>query len=44
MEDLNILKDVKVVNGYVNIQEGPDQLGNLSFLSNLETIYGRYLW
>nr|AXK69510.1 epidermal growth factor receptor 1b [Sinonovacula constricta] len=43
VEDLQVLKDVKEVSGFVNIQELPMEVQSLSFLSGLETISGRQL-
>ncbi|XP_060585170.1 epidermal growth factor receptor-like isoform X2 [Ruditapes philippinarum] len=43
VEDLQILKDIKVITGFLAIQEAPPEVKDLSFLSGLETIYGRYL-
>nr|KAI8744868.1 epidermal growth factor receptor-like isoform X1 [Biomphalaria glabrata] len=39
--NLTILKDVKEITGYVMIQSNHSEFTNLSFLSNLKTIYGR---
>ncbi|XP_053385686.1 receptor tyrosine-protein kinase erbB-4-like [Mercenaria mercenaria] len=39
--DLQILKDVKEIIGFLSIQETPSEVKDLSFLSGLETIHGR---
>ncbi|XP_074662083.1 epidermal growth factor receptor-like [Tubulanus polymorphus] len=41
--ELNALKDVKEIHGYLMIQSDHKNLTNLSFLENLETIHGKYL-
>lgn len=41
--DLQILKDVQEINGFLSIQQAPPEVKDLSFLSNLEIIYGRHL-
>ncbi|XP_045177592.2 epidermal growth factor receptor-like isoform X3 [Mercenaria mercenaria] len=43
VEDLQVLSDIKEITGFVSIQEAPPTVKDLSFLSGLETIYGRYL-
>jgi hypothetical protein len=40
-EDLQILKDIKEITGVLSIKEAPPEVKDLSFLSGLETIYGR---
>lgn len=42
VEDLQYLKDIREINGYLSIQEAPDNLTDLSFLSGLRIIHGRY--
>lgn len=39
--DLQILKSIKEVTGYIMIQSNDTNFRNLSFLSNLEVIHGR---
>ncbi|KAH9498588.1 hypothetical protein Btru_007466 [Bulinus truncatus] len=41
--NLTILKDVTEITGYVMIQSNHPEFTNLSFLSNLKTIYGRHV-
>ncbi len=43
LEDLNVLKTVKEITGYMVIQadHSLDMFTNLAFLSNLEVIHGR---
>ncbi|WAR10031.1 EGFR-like protein [Mya arenaria] len=43
LEDLNVLKDVRTINGYLSIQELPNEAESISFLSGLEIINGRFL-
>ncbi|KAL4217428.1 Receptor tyrosine-protein kinase erbB-2 [Mactra antiquata] len=43
VSDLQMLKDIEEISGFLTIQEVPLEIKNLSFLSSLETIYGRML-
>ncbi|XP_045205394.2 epidermal growth factor receptor-like isoform X2 [Mercenaria mercenaria] len=43
VEDLQVLRDIKDIIGFLSIQETPPTVKDLSFLSGLETIHGRYL-
>lgn len=43
VEDLKLLSSIKEITGFLNIQEAPEEVKNLSFLSNLEIIRGRDL-
>ena len=41
--NLTILKDIREITGFLSIQEAPEELTDLSFLSGLEVIHGRHL-
>ena len=43
LEQLKMLSSIKEITGYLNIQEAPEQIKNLTFLRNLEIIRGRHL-
>ena len=43
LEDLKLLSSIREITGYLNIQQAPEEIEDLSFLSNLETIRGRFL-